>query len=81
MSINSTALSALHSLNLFQMSTFTRIAGFALLMLSLSYLVSAIPTPSINVKIPAINGTDAISCVLAKFMLDIEAKIHALGKS
>ena len=50
-------------------------------MLSLSYLVSAIPTPSINVKIPAIIGTDAISCVLAKFILDIEAKIHALGKS
>ncbi|KAF8602428.1 hypothetical protein BDV93DRAFT_545280 [Ceratobasidium sp. AG-I] len=60
------------------MSTFTRIAGAALLVLSLSYLVSALPAPAINVQIPAIIGTDAVSCVLAKFIAEIEVKIHAL---
>lgn len=63
------------------MSTFARIAGFALLMLSLSYFVSAFPTPDINVKIPAIIGTDPVSCILAKLIVEIEAKTHALRMS
>ncbi|KAF8600700.1 hypothetical protein BDV93DRAFT_510724 [Ceratobasidium sp. AG-I] len=53
------------------MSAFTRIAVFAALMLSLSYLVSAIPTP-------AITGTDAVSLVCAKLFLELEVKIKAL---
>ncbi|KAF8595018.1 hypothetical protein BDV93DRAFT_576771 [Ceratobasidium sp. AG-I] len=60
------------------MSTFTRIAVFVAFMLSLSYLVSALPASVLNDKIPAITATDAVSLVCAKFFVDIEVKIRAL---
>lgn len=61
------------------MSSFIRIAGAAAVVLSLGFLVSALPAA--RASIPAITGTDAVSVVCAKLAVDIEAKILALGES
>ncbi|KAB5588338.1 hypothetical protein CTheo_8224 [Ceratobasidium theobromae] len=59
------------------MSSFIRIAGAAAVVLSLGFLVSALPAA--RASIPAITGTDAVSVVCAKLAVDIEAKILALA--
>lgn len=61
------------------MSTFACIAGLALIVLSLSYLVSALP--AVSVKIPVITGVDPCSRVLSKLFVDIEVKVNALRMS
>lgn len=63
----------------FTMSSFTRFAGVAVVLLSLGFLVTAIPI--VNDSIPAITGTDAVSLVCAKLFVDIEVKIKALRMS
>lgn len=64
------------------MLTFTRLAGFAFVLLSLSFLVSAIPVVTRTyTSICAPSGNDAVSLLFINFRADIEAKIHALRKS
>ncbi|KAF8597370.1 hypothetical protein BDV93DRAFT_562407 [Ceratobasidium sp. AG-I] len=60
------------------MSAFTRIAIFAALVLSLSYLVSALPASVINDTIPVITGADPVSLACAKYLIDVEIKLKAL---
>ncbi|QRV72101.1 hypothetical protein RhiJN_00115 [Ceratobasidium sp. AG-Ba] len=61
------------------MLTFTRLAGFAFVLLSLSFLVSAVPVATRTyASICAPTGNDAVSLLFLKLQADIEAKIHAL---
>lgn len=60
------------------MSSFTRFAGVAVVILSLGFLVTALPVVKTDVIIPAITGTDAVSLVCAKLIVDIDVKIKAL---
>ena len=71
---------SIHTITFLTMSTFTRIAVFTMLMLWLSYLVSAIPVSRMDDKIPAITNTNAVSLVCAKLFVGIEVKINALRK-
>jgi hypothetical protein len=59
------------------MSSFTRFAGVAVVVLSLGFLVTAFPVLKLD-SVPAITGTDAVSLVCAKLFVDIEVKIKAL---
>ncbi|QRV87002.1 hypothetical protein RhiJN_15020 [Ceratobasidium sp. AG-Ba] len=61
------------------MLTFTRLAGFAFVLLSLSFLVSAIPVVTRTyTSICAPSGNDAVSLLFINLRAEIEAKIHAL---
>lgn len=61
----------------FTMSTFTRYAAVAAVVISLGFLVAAAPTPA-YVTIPAITGDDAVSLVCAKLAVDIQACFKAI---
>lgn len=61
------------------MSSFIRFAGAAAVILSLGFLVTALPAATTSV--PAITGTDAVSLVCAKVLVDIEVKLRALRTS
>ncbi|KAG8778472.1 hypothetical protein FRC12_024976 [Ceratobasidium sp. 428] len=62
------------------MHTFTRIAAFAFILFSLSFLVSAIPTAPRHtlgaIYLPT--GGDAVSAIFIKLCVNLEAKIKAL---
>lgn len=59
------------------MSSFTRFAGVAVVLLSLGFLVTALPAT--RASIPAITGTDAVSVVCAELFVKLEACINALS--
>ncbi|KAG8736998.1 hypothetical protein FRC10_008659 [Ceratobasidium sp. 414] len=62
------------------MHALTRVAAFVFVLLSLSFLVSALPaSPRTLVVIRGVTATDPISLVLAKFVVDLEPKIKALS--
>ncbi|CUA77841.1 hypothetical protein RSOLAG22IIIB_12859 [Rhizoctonia solani] len=62
------------------MPSFVQFAGLAAVVLSLGYFASAAPV-SLGLFAPvnlSCTGTDAVSLVLAKLILDLEVKINAL---
>lgn len=64
------------------MSSFTRLAGVAVLLLSLGFLVSALPAPKTDdIHIAITGGGDPVTAALVNLVvnLDVEAKIRALG--
>lgn len=60
------------------MISFARLAGVAVLLLSFGFLVTALPTIKADDIHLAITGRDAVSCVLAKLIVEVKAKILAL---
>ncbi|KAG9084108.1 hypothetical protein FRC06_004205, partial [Ceratobasidium sp. 370] len=61
------------------MHAFTRVAAFIFFLLSLSFLVSALPSsPRTPDAISGVIGTDPVSITLAKFVVEIGAKVNAL---
>ncbi|KAG9096656.1 hypothetical protein FS749_008040 [Ceratobasidium sp. UAMH 11750] len=61
------------------MHTLARVAAFVFVLLSLSFLVSALPSsPRTLGAISSVTGTDPVSLVFAKICFDLEAKIKAL---
>ncbi|KAB5588334.1 hypothetical protein CTheo_8220 [Ceratobasidium theobromae] len=63
------------------MSSFTRLAGVAVLLLSLGFLVSALPAPKTDdIHIAITGGGDPVTAALVNLVvnLDVEAKIRAL---
>ncbi|KAG8755545.1 hypothetical protein FRC12_010855, partial [Ceratobasidium sp. 428] len=61
------------------MHAFTRVAAFVFVLLSLSFLVSALPAlPRTFGSICAPTGTDPVSVVIGKLAAEIEVKINAL---
>ncbi|KAG8724776.1 hypothetical protein FRC09_014412 [Ceratobasidium sp. 395] len=61
------------------MHAFTRVVAFVFVLLSLSFLVSALPAlPRTFGSICLPNGTDKVSATVAKFAAEIEVKINVL---
>ncbi|KAG8791262.1 hypothetical protein FRC12_009743, partial [Ceratobasidium sp. 428] len=61
------------------MHAFTRVAAFVFVLLSLSFLVSALPAlPRTFGSTCAPNGTDPVSVIIGKLAVEIEVKINAL---
>ncbi|CAE6451159.1 unnamed protein product [Rhizoctonia solani] len=69
-----------HPIFTLTMSSFLRFAGAAAIVLSLGLFASALPLLSVNAKIQAVVGVDAVCAVFHKLVVDlaIEAKIKAL---
>ncbi|KAG8679490.1 hypothetical protein FRC08_016952, partial [Ceratobasidium sp. 394] len=61
------------------MHAFSRIAAFVFVLLSLSFLVSALPAaPRTLGSVCGVTGTDAVSAIIAKLAAEVEVKINAL---
>ncbi|KAG8694645.1 hypothetical protein FRC08_008344 [Ceratobasidium sp. 394] len=61
------------------MHALARVAAFVFVLLSLSFLVSALPSsPRTLGAISGVTGTDPVSLVFAKLVIDLEVKIKAL---